>query len=88
MCSHGSCVSAHCEKCRPKWMKCPVCGEKTGIMLRQCSICKTELTKEARDTASVLWRQKKAEREERKHLEKASAEMKEKMENKTSNKEV
>lgn len=73
MCSHGTCVSAHCEKCRPKWMKCPVCGEKTAIMIKQCQSCNAILTKEARDAACERWRQKREERT-RIQKEKLSAE--------------
>jgi ribosomal protein L37E len=48
-----------CEKCKPKYLTCPLCSAKVFMYLPECSSCGIALTEESRQQAWDDWRRKR-----------------------------
>ena len=55
MCYAGNC-HPECDNCKPKYLTCPVCGERTFIARKACLACGREITEDMREEARELWR--------------------------------
>lgn len=44
-----------CEKCRPKIIHCPQCGEADFLSDEKCRVCAYEFTDEDRDLVRKKW---------------------------------
>jgi hypothetical protein len=65
MCSYGGCSSFTCEKCFPKLVVCPNCGNKTSLSFNICIRCKAPISEELKKAAIEKWHeQKKLTKEE------------------------
>ncbi|NLP43603.1 MAG: hypothetical protein GX351_03150 [Peptococcaceae bacterium] len=58
MTCYGGCTNVNCERCRPKWMICPSCGNRAFMQLKKCITCGAELPEEAKEKARALWRER------------------------------
>ncbi len=44
-----------CDNCRPKYVRCPACGERSFLTLKACRRCKRPFTQLDRDEAVRQW---------------------------------
>lgn len=57
MCYAGNC-HPECDNCKPKYVTCPSCGERTFIARPKCLACGYELTDDDREAGRAEWRLK------------------------------
>ena len=54
-CFFGLCTDPNCEKCKPKYLKCPSCGQRTYIS-DTCVFCRASISKEVQEEAKDEWK--------------------------------
>ena len=56
MCYAGGC-NPECDNCRPKYLRCPQCGNRQFIIQKNCTKCGYNVTDEDRDNARAEWKE-------------------------------